>query len=1112
MQQGPKNSRAQRSSSRELDGYRDLITLWLLTERKTQKEVCDLLKEHPFNIDITVKQLEYRLRCWGVRKNITKAEYQHINKEITNRIMEVQKDTEVTFQDLRVGHKKLQKANQRYGLQSPEFVARMTGSRGSVSNGEILVPSSSAEVKPQTVVRCGTPPLEADLRWARLRALRLDTLPIAEFSQNLPEAIGKYLSKEQQHLDTLLFSSFITQYEIDNVSRLHSRGPLDRFETQMINMAPGDISRQIISLRSNSMHNISGFSELGHLPEMNSIDDRQRLNPIEIYREEGTMIRYSDAQSPKQALKLLQSVVYTMSNNLYDHWETDMIMSFVMENDCFGVIQCLLEQPGETAKAFGEAMLRAALYDYRLPECAWMARRLFEIGVTLPQSEFFELLIDWHTGIKATKLIISHTPEVQWLQLVDDLIRSGPYDTRWIEFTKDTVITVGGYAELSDPWVALIQATFSILDKLMRMNSDASGIESMIRSWLHNDVISLDNIFQWLNEILGLQFSRVLELLLQMPEMRPLIRQQRFLTLAIHCVDLKLVRASIDCGADVNALSPSDSNAPLVTILLLLNSSRISKMTPLARIARYLISHGANVDFRFNPVLADSNRTKPHNALFSKLPAKLQMIENILSFYHPDHSYDRISLLELAIAVQSEKMVDLIVKHMKGPLPNPRLPIFTITASYQRAPLIGLDDQASITEASKTKGFLAGCLWAKRFDIIEEIARSRQIRDQLSDELLFLLRHGFYSNITFEDFEILTERLPLNSAALEAVVTAGLRNNGDESVQATLVVWDVNMALCQRKFKLAETWRRVSKFLRYTSDFAQTLGPDFLNQFSIQIHGPLALARSCWCDIVEDGCEEGQRESFDEFIVQVEERLLQYGVSQVDLFSDYHGFDICIWKECHNCYLLRLQQFIDSGLDINSKNKYGNRILSAQWLYQPAALETLKKVVGMAGASIDAFAYPEPSPLLLAVQFENLAAVEFLLDGRDCKPSIDSPGVVDIRSGPALAIPVWADPDNQWARKYIATPLVLAAALGSLDITVFLLVRGANVNLSVPHSVTALEAAAMSGRRDIVEALLNAGATQAATALERTPAEFTAIRGVLAKHISGASALQARLQ
>ncbi|RVD83447.1 uncharacterized protein DFL_007833 [Arthrobotrys flagrans] len=82
---------------------------------RTQAEIQDILiKEYGFLI--TVKQLEYRLKQWGARKNLTQREYQIIHKRFSTS----PQSTFVCLNDFPIPQEKLQRGLRRYP-QQPQY-------------------------------------------------------------------------------------------------------------------------------------------------------------------------------------------------------------------------------------------------------------------------------------------------------------------------------------------------------------------------------------------------------------------------------------------------------------------------------------------------------------------------------------------------------------------------------------------------------------------------------------------------------------------------------------------------------------------------------------------------------------------------------------------------------------------------------------------------------------------------------------------------------------------------------------------------------------------------------------------------------------------------------
>ncbi|KAK6511386.1 hypothetical protein TWF481_000302 [Arthrobotrys musiformis] len=98
----------------EWEAYRPEISL-LYHIGHTQAEIKDKLRGHGFKI--TLKQLEYRLKLWGLRKNLTQREYQFIHRQLSTKPQYDRTSTSVYLNDFPISQEKLQRGLRRYPQQ-----------------------------------------------------------------------------------------------------------------------------------------------------------------------------------------------------------------------------------------------------------------------------------------------------------------------------------------------------------------------------------------------------------------------------------------------------------------------------------------------------------------------------------------------------------------------------------------------------------------------------------------------------------------------------------------------------------------------------------------------------------------------------------------------------------------------------------------------------------------------------------------------------------------------------------------------------------------------------------------------------------------------------------
>ncbi|KAF3315323.1 hypothetical protein TWF173_003868 [Orbilia oligospora] len=128
-----------RSLIDEWGSHRNEIILGYLLGR-TQAQIKDTLKNE-YGFKITIKQLEYRLKQWGIRKNLTQREYQIIHKQIST----MPQSTFVYLNDFPIPQEKLQRGLRRYPRQ-PEYKLIL----GNMGNLEDLSEGISFLTPPRT--------------------------------------------------------------------------------------------------------------------------------------------------------------------------------------------------------------------------------------------------------------------------------------------------------------------------------------------------------------------------------------------------------------------------------------------------------------------------------------------------------------------------------------------------------------------------------------------------------------------------------------------------------------------------------------------------------------------------------------------------------------------------------------------------------------------------------------------------------------------------------------------------------------------------------------------------------------------------------------------------
>ncbi|KAK6528409.1 hypothetical protein TWF281_009650 [Arthrobotrys megalospora] len=115
---------ASKSHSADWEAHRKIITD-LYHEGQTQSDIQKHLEDE-LGFRVSIKQLEYRLKVWGLRKNITKAEYQYIQQNVSKRTHEEGKETDVLLNGVKIQAKKLKRNLTRYGSANPPSPTSVT--------------------------------------------------------------------------------------------------------------------------------------------------------------------------------------------------------------------------------------------------------------------------------------------------------------------------------------------------------------------------------------------------------------------------------------------------------------------------------------------------------------------------------------------------------------------------------------------------------------------------------------------------------------------------------------------------------------------------------------------------------------------------------------------------------------------------------------------------------------------------------------------------------------------------------------------------------------------------------------------------------------------------
>ncbi|EPS39799.1 hypothetical protein H072_6385 [Dactylellina haptotyla CBS 200.50] len=279
----------------------------------------------------------------------------------------------------------------------------------SPSNGLILVSSPISEVT------------------SRLQALQLDRLPIFEFSRRLPDIIAKYRqqrmyvsygSGSSNFLETTVLSptSLIQPFgfldwlseEADtpmpSADEYLTRAPVvDVFERQVESIPFGDIQK-LTPKNNKELH--TRHADFLTFPLRKVIQ-----SPV-LQFENGQIINNMENLA---ALRLLQSIVYRFSNNLMSREDIRITVYFIFENNLDSIVQCILEQQDESAKAFGQALLRET---FSQKIYIRLSKLIFQLKTGLLLSVASEILQSWGPDPEVVDVILENIPETDWAVLL----------------------------------------------------------------------------------------------------------------------------------------------------------------------------------------------------------------------------------------------------------------------------------------------------------------------------------------------------------------------------------------------------------------------------------------------------------------------------------------------------------------------------------------------------------------------------------------------------------------------------------------------------------------------------------------------------------------------
>ncbi|KAF3932497.1 hypothetical protein ABW19_dt0209087 [Dactylella cylindrospora] len=189
------NSRAKRLTDADWQEYRELIEDLYCNHGVTQSALRDRLKEvHGF--DVNRRQLEHRLKEWGIFKNVKECDYRLAHQQIAVRfIADPKKPTHVTLGGVTISKKKLTRARKRYRIKKPDPVLDANSTTPYAESSSAAV-KQMAGTDSKSAITCHTPPPCEILTVAdRFEALKLDTLPIVKLLQALPQMAHNHLAR-----------------------------------------------------------------------------------------------------------------------------------------------------------------------------------------------------------------------------------------------------------------------------------------------------------------------------------------------------------------------------------------------------------------------------------------------------------------------------------------------------------------------------------------------------------------------------------------------------------------------------------------------------------------------------------------------------------------------------------------------------------------------------------------------------------------------------------------------------------------------------------------------------------------------------------------------------
>ncbi|EPS39976.1 hypothetical protein H072_6384 [Dactylellina haptotyla CBS 200.50] len=471
-------------------------------------------------------------------------------------------------------------------------------------------------------------------------------------------------------------------------------------------------------------------------------------------------------------------------------------------------------------------------------------------------------------------------------------------------------------------------------------------------------------------------------------------------------------------------------------------------------------------------------------------------------YYCKDH---HLSALEIAILFTEPLKLKILHEHIREP---PDIGKCLVLAASSHKPWEMLDC-ISETFRKSNQDLLHTVIQTKAFTItfIFEHGSGRLVKilplytsllkdpsDQADMDLCYLLKStDIGQQIYFDLFDALFN-IPGLKQSTQRLLFEAFTKQLTFKVEPCEISGTVNFMLNSFELQFA---------VNNLSEYAAKFGFEFL----IPSEFKLSLLEECFREIAGRSCcthcktqfLESRRNinikgPFEALLMSHEQQQLARGANQIKLLLSYGMLNVVCIEPIGEQFITRVESIISSGYDINSRSPDGWSILFHSALYQNWSFNILKKLVRK-GISVSSFRYPQPSPIIMAINMRNTEALEFILENGG-ESIINIAGIMHFDHKRAV---------ERMGIVLLITPLMLACRKGDIQIVTLLLVKGANVNMLLPdikkQPRTALEEACYHGRLDIVALLLNNGANRVAAALDLTPPHFHQIKKLLRRHM-----------